>query len=261
MAIPTNLPSNVHRTHSRFSPCRNDSSSNNSGEASLLVGQLLGDPAYLRQSIAALGERDGPLQLIQGWRLEPIRQRQAAVNHKGCSCDVARYPVRKHSESNWRQILGPPKTPERNVPGQRRVRVRPGHHLPGRQVVQLDPVAGAPEDPARSNEEWADAHAAFHLALIDGCDSLWLIHLHSQLYAQSERYRRLSVPLAGRRRNVDKEHRAIVRAVLARDAKTAVRLLTAHLEKTTQILLDADVDGHNLFEDAQERAFVAVADE
>ena len=121
MAIPTNLPSNVHRTHSRFSTCRNDSSSNNSGEASLLVGQLLGDPAYLRQSIAALGERDGPLQLIQGWRLEPIRQRQAAVNHKGCPCDVARYPVRKHSESNWRQILGPPKTPERNVPGQRRV--------------------------------------------------------------------------------------------------------------------------------------------
>jgi DNA-binding GntR family transcriptional regulator len=108
-----------------------------------------------------------------------------------------------------------------------------------------------PEDPARSNEQWANLHAAFHLALIDGCGSPWLIQLHAQLYAQSERYRRLSVPFAGRRRNVNKEHNAIVKAALARDTKTAVALLTAHLERTTQILLDAQLNGHQLFEDAQ----------
>jgi DNA-binding GntR family transcriptional regulator len=107
-----------------------------------------------------------------------------------------------------------------------------------------------PEDPARSNEEWANLHAAFHLALIDGCGSPWLIQLHGQLYAQSERYRRLSVPFAGRRRNVNKEHNAILKAALARDTKNAVALLTAHLERTTQILLDAHLNGHQLFEDA-----------
>lgn len=112
----------------------------------------------------------------------------------------------------------------------------------------------APEDPVRSNEEWVEAHAAFHLALVDGCDSSWLIHLHSLLYAQSERYRRLSVPFAARRRNVGKEHRAIVNAAIARDAETAMKLLAAHLEKTTQILLDATADGRKLFEDAQDSA-------
>lgn len=107
-----------------------------------------------------------------------------------------------------------------------------------------------PEDPARSNEAWAISHAGFHLALIDGCGSPWLIQLHAQLYAQSERYRRLSVPFAGRRRNVNKEHNAIVKATLARDAKTAMSLLATHLEMTTQILLDAQSNGRQLFEDA-----------
>jgi DNA-binding GntR family transcriptional regulator len=106
-----------------------------------------------------------------------------------------------------------------------------------------------PEDSARSNEEWATAHAAFHLALVDGCESPWLIQLHTQLYAQSERYRRLSVRFAGRRRNVNKEHNAIVKAVLARDTKTAVSLLAKHLERTTQILLDAHVNGHRLLDE------------
>ena len=110
----------------------------------------------------------------------------------------------------------------------------------------------APDDPARSNEEWAEAHAAFHLALVDGCASPWLLHLHALLYAQSERYRRLSVPFAVKGRNVDKEHRAIVNAALARDAQAAVQLLAAHLEKTTQILLAAVVDGRKLLEDSHD---------
>jgi DNA-binding GntR family transcriptional regulator len=50
---------------------------------------------------------------------------------------------------------------------------------------------------------------------------------------------------------VNKEHSAIVKAALARDTKTAVSLLATHLERTTQILLDAHVNGHQLFEDAQ----------
>jgi DNA-binding GntR family transcriptional regulator len=108
----------------------------------------------------------------------------------------------------------------------------------------------APDDPARSNEDWAEAHAAFHLALVDGCDSLWLLHLHSLLYAQSERYRRLSVPFAISGRNVNEEHQAIVTATLARDAEGATQLLATHLEATTHILLGAVVEGRKLLEDA-----------
>ncbi len=107
-----------------------------------------------------------------------------------------------------------------------------------------------PDDPARSNEDWVEAHAAFHLALVDGCDSLWLLHLHSLLYAQSERYRRLSVPFAISGRNVNEEHQAILNATLARDAEAAVRLLATHLEATTHILLGAVVEGRKLLEDA-----------
>jgi DNA-binding GntR family transcriptional regulator len=107
----------------------------------------------------------------------------------------------------------------------------------------------APDDPARSNEAWVDAHAAFHLALVDGCDSPWLLHLHSLLYAQSERYRRLSVPFAISGRNVNEEHQAIVTATLARDTKSAVRLLATHMEATTHILLSAVVDGRKLLDD------------
>ena len=111
----------------------------------------------------------------------------------------------------------------------------------------------AADDPARSNEEWAVAHAAFHLALVDGCGSPWLLHLHSLLYAQSERYRRLSVPFATNGRNVNKEHQAIVNAALARDSELALRLISAHLTTTTRILLNAVVKGKPLLDNVHAR--------
>jgi DNA-binding GntR family transcriptional regulator len=99
----------------------------------------------------------------------------------------------------------------------------------------------APGDPARSSDDWAEAHSAFHTALLDGCNSPWLMRLHQQLYDQSERYRRLSVSLAQRRRNIGDEHQKILDATLARDAEKAVKLLAAHLGATTTILLNAEL--------------------
>ena len=98
----------------------------------------------------------------------------------------------------------------------------------------------APDDPAHSSDEWAQAHAAFHRALVDGCDSPWLLRLRGQLYDQSERYRRLSISLAPHARNIAQEHRDIVDAVLARKADEAVVLLTRHFEATTDILLASE---------------------
>jgi len=99
-------------------------------------------------------------------------------------------------------------------------------------------------DPMRSDDEWADAHAAFHWALVEGADSPWLLRIHSQLYAQSERYRRLSVPLSTEDRNVGQEHQSIMEAALKRDAERAVTLLTRHLAVTTEILLGADIENY-----------------
>jgi len=86
------------------------------------------------------------------------------------------------------------------------------------------------------NEAWSQAHHDFHARLASACGNDWLLRLRAMLYQQSERYRRLSVPLATGPRDVHGEHRAIFEAVLARDAERAVALLTQHLELTAQIL-------------------------
>jgi DNA-binding GntR family transcriptional regulator len=96
-----------------------------------------------------------------------------------------------------------------------------------------------PGDPARTNEDWAEAHAAFHHALVEGCDSPWLLRLRGQLYDQSERYRRISVPLTRSTRNIEEEHQRIVQATLDRDVEAATALLAAHLQATATILLSA----------------------
>ena len=94
-----------------------------------------------------------------------------------------------------------------------------------------------PGDPARMNEAWSEAHAAFHAALVGACDSPWLLRLRALLYAQSERYRRLSVPLAETSRDLEREHRILMEATLARDTGGACSAMTQHLELTTQVLL------------------------
>lgn len=94
-----------------------------------------------------------------------------------------------------------------------------------------------PGDPAMLNPVWAAAHTTFHAALASGCDSPWMLTLRAMLYAQTERYRHLSVALAREVRDVDVEHKAIMDACLARDAELAERLIDAHLTKTSEIVL------------------------
>ena len=42
-----------------------------------------------------------------------------------------------------------------------------------------------PADPDRINEDWSQAHARYHAALVAACDSPWLLRLREILYAQS----------------------------------------------------------------------------
>lgn len=89
------------------------------------------------------------------------------------------------------------------------------------------------------NPLWSAAHTTFHAALASGCDSPWLLTLRAMLYAQSERYRYLSVALAHQDRDIDDEHKGIVDACLARNGKLAAELIGRHLTLTSEILLNS----------------------
>ena len=96
-----------------------------------------------------------------------------------------------------------------------------------------------PSDDARLNDAWSHAHAEFNAALVAACGSPRLLSLRTMLSEQAERYRRFSIPLDDRARDVGEEHQRIVDAVLSRDADTAAALVADHLRATTRILLEA----------------------
>ena len=86
-------------------------------------------------------------------------------------------------------------------------------------------------DGLQASDEWAEAHAHYHLSLVAACGSPSLLHVRQGLFAQSERYRRLSLtPRPGR--DLDAEHRAMARAALDRDADRACILMSDHLLMT-----------------------------
>lgn len=96
-------------------------------------------------------------------------------------------------------------------------------------------------DPALVSEIWADVHRRFHEALVAACDSPWLLRLREILFVQSERYRRVSVPLNSKGRDLHAEHKEIADATIARDRERACTALREHLQKTTRILIASDV--------------------
>lgn len=96
------------------------------------------------------------------------------------------------------------------------------------------------DDAARQGEAWALAHAEFHRSLVEGCGSTWLLRIRDSLYVQSERYRRLSMPLATTPRNLELEHRQIMEAALARDIPSATALIASHFNTTSNIIMQAN---------------------
>jgi DNA-binding GntR family transcriptional regulator len=95
----------------------------------------------------------------------------------------------------------------------------------------------APDDPKRYNDAFGVVHTAFHQALVAACTSPWLLRIRAQLFAQHERYRWLSKPLARVERDLEAEHSGIANAAIARHADEAVKRITAHLQLTAEIIL------------------------
>ncbi len=87
---------------------------------------------------------------------------------------------------------------------------------------------------------WEARHRAFHNALIDACDSPWLLYMCELLYDQTERYRRLrfsSTVQPKLIRDIADEHQAILDATLRRDADGAAKLLSEHIDETAAFVL------------------------
>jgi DNA-binding GntR family transcriptional regulator len=91
--------------------------------------------------------------------------------------------------------------------------------------------------PTSAADPWGVEHGRLHTALLSACDSPWLLRFQAVLFDQSERYRRLALAFGQASRDVEGEHRALVRAALARDVERACALLVEHIARTTEIVL------------------------
>lgn len=97
------------------------------------------------------------------------------------------------------------------------------------------PLPASAQDDA-AVKRWEALHRAFHLSLVAGCNSAWLLRQHNQLADHTERYRRVrlfhSVAPPQLSRNIEEEHRALMQALLDRDADRACQLMSEHLQQT-----------------------------
>ena len=80
--------------------------------------------------------------------------------------------------------------------------------------------------------EWEVRNVAFHESLYEACGSPSLKLVCHVLYERHSRYRRLRTQQGDPTRNVSKEHEALMRATIGRDANTAVALLRKHRTAT-----------------------------
>jgi DNA-binding GntR family transcriptional regulator len=85
---------------------------------------------------------------------------------------------------------------------------------------------------------WEQRHREFHRTMLDACGSPWLLTFRDTLYDHGERYRRLSVQSPTVERPANVEHREVFDAVIARDSDRACWLLSEHIQRTTDALLE-----------------------
>lgn len=101
------------------------------------------------------------------------------------------------------------------------------------QLVRTHP------EPGRVDEAWAGVHAEFHRALVQACDSKWLLQVREQLFVQAERYRWINLRMSPESRDLRDEHREIADAAIRRDIATTSALMEQHLRLTETMTLQA----------------------
>ena len=90
----------------------------------------------------------------------------------------------------------------------------------------------------RRHGDWVERHREYHEALVAACEGQWLLRLRSLMFNQLERYRfRSKLTREGSLQSKGVQHRAIMEATLARDAKKATQLLEQHIRETSEAAL------------------------
>lgn len=87
-----------------------------------------------------------------------------------------------------------------------------------------------------TTHEWEQRHKAFHMALVGGCGTRWIVRISGQLLEAAERYRLLAADYVSERNELD-EHRAIIDACFERNADQAVELLKLHYGRTFDVIV------------------------
>lgn len=101
-----------------------------------------------------------------------------------------------------------------------------------------------PDDPHHITDEWFVAHQAFHAKLIEPCRLPVLVDLAAILADATALYRQWTAPSPkAESRPIEAEHRAILDAVLARDAELAGRLLREHYTRTLEVIAASEFLG------------------
>jgi DNA-binding GntR family transcriptional regulator len=100
-------------------------------------------------------------------------------------------------------------------------------------------LSRTPHDIHDLGDDWMEAHARFHGALVSACDSPWLLRIREQLFAQGERYRRINARMSNADRDLRVEHSTLARAILGRETKLATELMTEHLKLTETLTLQS----------------------
>lgn len=92
------------------------------------------------------------------------------------------------------------------------------------------------EDPKRHADLLERYNREFHVALISGCKSRWLLHFYDMMYDQSLRYRMLAFRVKDfPREQSRREHKQILEAALGRDVERLVTVLSAHITKGSEL--------------------------
>lgn len=91
-----------------------------------------------------------------------------------------------------------------------------------------------------ANEDYLVHHREFHMAILAPCGSRWLLDLSEKLFDWTLRYQNVALRSDSvGSRDVAGEHAELAKAVLARDAQKAIRLLNEHVRLTERLAFAA----------------------
>ena len=205
-----------------------DRSSARAGTASALIHAQLRDEilALRRAPGSQISERDIALQ--HGVSRTPVREAVLRLAEEGLIDIVSKSGtyVSRISLKALPEALVIRKVLEVFAVRQAVIQATESQILELRAIVALQHEAGQAGD----TDAFHRADEAFHetIAIAGRHPSVW--GLVKQVKLQVERYRRLTLPLAGRMPLVVSEHRAVLDAIEARDADRAAEGLSRHID-------------------------------